>query len=94
MGGRGTRATVRSCDPGAHADVGLTGHSADALAYPVVRNELAAGQVLEGLDRNRALCVADAVVTELTPEDLAATELTPALQAKLAQLVSGAIASC
>jgi hypothetical protein len=94
VGGRGDRATVRTCDPGKHADVGLTGKSADALAYPVVRNELAAAQVLQGEGRRGALCVADQVVTELTPQELAATELTDELQAKLSRLIAGALATC
>jgi hypothetical protein len=89
-----TAVTLRTCDPGKDADVGLTGHSSDALAYPVVRNELAAGQVGAGLDRGRAICVADAVVPQLTTGDLAAQELTPDLQAKIQRLVRRAVTNC
>jgi hypothetical protein len=94
-GSGGTAAvTLRTCDPGKDADVGLTGRSADALAYPVVRNELAAGQVGAGLDRDRAICVADAVVPQLTTGDLAAQELTPELQAKIQRLTRAAASHC
>jgi hypothetical protein len=85
---------LRSCDPGAEADVGLTGRSVDALVYPVVRNELAAGQIASGMDRDGALCVAETVLPELTPDDLSAEELTDELQAKLTQLVLDAIDTC
>jgi hypothetical protein len=89
-----TAVTFRSCDPGKDADMGLTGRSADALAYPVVRNELAAGQIGGGLDRDRAICVADSVVPQLTTGDLAAKELTEELQAKITRLVRAALGHC
>jgi hypothetical protein len=86
--------TFRSCDPGAEADMGLTGKSVEALVYPVVRNELAAGQVAAGMDRDAALCVGETVLPELTPDELAAEELTDELQSKLTSLILEAMDVC
>jgi len=86
--------SLRSCDPGPDAEMALTGKSLDALVYPVVRNELAAGQIASGMDRDAALCVAETVLPELTPDELAAEEVSDELQERLSTLIFDAMDSC
>ncbi len=85
---------VSTCDPGKDVDMGLTGDAATALGYPVGRAQIATAQVSAGLDRDSALCVGDAVVSELTLDDLRAEELTDDLQQRITSLIFDALGRC
>ncbi len=94
VGGSGADVTVQTCDPGKHAAMHLTGDSSDALAYPVVRGQLAASEISEGLDRTRALCVSSKVVGQLTLAELEATDISPELEQKVITLTRDALGQC
>jgi hypothetical protein len=83
-----------SCDPGPAAS-GIGTRFSTALDYPVVRLEIAdSTRTQGGVSTQQAICVGDTAVRQFTPEELATTELTPALQAKLSQTVAAASTSC
>jgi hypothetical protein len=79
-----------TCDPGAEADMGLTGDAGPALTFPVTRLQAAAGSVSEGHDRAEAFCFGDEVIRHLTIEDLQAAERTAAID----DAVAAAEAAC
>jgi hypothetical protein len=83
-----------SCDPGP-ARSGVGDRFSTALDYPVVRLEIAdSTRTQGGVSEQQAICVGDTAVRQFTPEELATTELTPELQAKLSQAVAAAATTC
>jgi hypothetical protein len=94
VGGSGLNTTLQTCDPGKATKMHLTGKSADALAYPVVRGQLASSQISEGLSPNKALCVATRVVSKLSLKDLQASDLSDELRARVISLLSQALLHC
>ena len=60
----------------------------------MARAQIATAQVSAGLDRDSALCVGDAVASELTLDDLRAEELTTDLQQRITSLVFDALGRC
>jgi hypothetical protein len=80
---------VESCDPGADAGGG-SGAGLDALTYAATRTLVAADAVSTGADTESALCFADAVLDEFSPEELAADDLPPGFEER----VANAAATC
>lgn len=72
----------RSCDPGDDATEG-SGAGLDALLRVSTRNAVVAQTLASGAEEEQATCFADAIVEELSPEELSATELTPELQQRI-----------
>ena len=79
----GTMVGFTSCDPGVDADMGLTGQAGDALGYPVARLQIAAGAVTGGSSRADALCYANAVIEQLSLDDIMSNESTPAIDSAI-----------
>jgi hypothetical protein len=94
VGGTAADVTLQTCDPGRNAAMHLTGNSSDALAYPVVRSQLAASEISQGLQRGRSLCVSTKVVTQLSLQDLEATDLSAELQQRVVNLTRSALGAC
>ena len=93
-GGSGANTTLQTCDPGKKTDMHLTGKSSDALAYPVVRGQLASSEISEGLSRTRSLCVSSKVVAKLSLADLQASELSDELRQRVIDLTRQALTHC
>jgi len=74
-----------SCDPGETAAEG-TGGSMAAIELAVARTYVAVGALEEGADEEQARCFSSALVGGLTLDELAADELSPALERKVAGL--------
>lgn len=81
--GSSDQVEMRTCDPGADADMALTGAAADALAYPVVRLYLAAARVRGGDTPDAAFCYGRVAVSLVEPADLLGEEVSPALEASM-----------
>ena len=81
-----------TCDPGAKADVKLTGQSKDAMNYPLSRLEVAASMVKAGADRTKALCIGTELVVRLEPSDL--TDNGPEAGARIQGAAAAARAKC
>ena len=77
---------LESCDPGAAAVAG-TGGSEQALQLAAARGYVAVGTLDEGATTDQAKCFGSVVANGLTPEELAADELSPSLERKVAELV-------
>lgn len=94
ISGSGTRAGFRTCDPGKDAKVGVTGRSADALAYPASRLQYMAQVITVGVPPDEAFCEADIVIGGLGLADLQAAELSDALKQKVIGLRDRASDTC
>ena len=77
---------LESCDPGAAAVAG-TGGSEQAVQLAAARGYVAVGTLDEGATPDQAKCFGSVVVNGLTLEELAADELSPGLERKIAGLV-------
>ena len=73
----GRTVDVRSCDPGAKADVALTGRSQDALALPVVRLDVATNFRSSGAEPDTSWCLGQAFIERVPLDVLASEESTP-----------------
>ncbi len=93
-GDGGGSVSLRSCDPGPDADLAITTPYDDALLLPVVRLQLAYGQLAGGADPDVAVCRGDRVLRELTFEDVTSDELTPDLEKRLTDLTTAAVGFC
>jgi len=90
----GDDVSLTSCDPGPITS-GVGHRFSTALGYPVVRLAIADSTRSQGGgSQQRAICVGDTAVRKFTPEDLAATDLTPELRAKLSEAVAAAAINC
>lgn len=87
-------AGFRSCDPGPDVTIGVTGNSREALALPVARTQIAAGQINLGIPRSQAMCVGREVVAQLRPEDLRSDGVTDDLRDRVAGFIADAVANC
>jgi len=94
VGGTAAIVTLQTCDPGKKAKMHLTGNSSNALAYPVVRSQLASSEISQGLQRGRSLCVSTKVVAQLSLKDLEATKLSAELQQRVISLTRNALGHC
>jgi hypothetical protein len=79
---------LESCDPGPAA-AGGTGGSAAALDLAVTRSYVAVDALDEGADADAARCFGSALVNGLTDEELAADQLTPAVERKVTAISAG-----
>jgi hypothetical protein len=77
---------LESCDPGAAAVAG-TGGSEQAVQLAAARGYVAVGTLDEGATPDQAECFGSVVVNGLTLEEIAADELSPSLELKIAELV-------
>ena len=76
---------LESCDPGAAAQAG-TGGSEQALQLAAARGYVAVGTLDEGATPDQAKCFGSVMVNGLTLEELAADELSPSLELRIAEL--------
>ena len=76
---------LESCDPAAAAVAG-TGGSEQAVQLAATRGHVAVGTLEEGATPDQAECFGSVVVNGLTQEELAADELSPGLERKIAGL--------
>jgi hypothetical protein len=76
---------LESCDPGETAAEG-TGGSMGAIELAVARTYVAVSILEEGAEEDQARCFSSALVGGLTLDELAAEELSPALERKVAGL--------
>jgi hypothetical protein len=65
---------IDACDPGADADLHVTGRSSKTMNFPAVRLSAWAGRLDGGDTQDQARCYADAFVANLTLDDLSTTE--------------------
>jgi hypothetical protein len=77
---------LESCDPGEAAVAG-TGGSEQAVQLAAARGYVAVGTLDEGATPDQAECYGSVVVNGLTLEEIAADELSPSLERKIAELV-------
>jgi hypothetical protein len=77
---------LESCDPGAAAVAG-TGGSEQAVQLAATRGYVAVGTLDDGATPDQAECYGSVLVNGLTQDELAADELSPSLQGKIAGLV-------
>jgi hypothetical protein len=77
---------LESCDPGQAAVAG-TGGSEQAVQLAATRGYVAVGTLADGATPNQAECYGSVLVNGLTQDELAADELSPSLQGKIAELV-------
>ncbi len=88
----GEQVRLRACDPGPDApEVGAL--SADVLAVPYVRSDVESASLAEGASPAQARCAGDAVVSELTVEELVADSGGPP-PAEVQQRIVAAVAAC
>ncbi|MEA2686727.1 MAG: hypothetical protein QOE93_1922, partial [Actinomycetota bacterium] len=78
---------LESCDPGSSA-AGGTGGSEEAMSLAVSRSYVAVSALADGAEEEQAECFASALVLGLTLDELGADETTPALDRKIAGIVS------
>ncbi len=87
------RPGLRVCDPGADADLELTGRSERALAVPSLRSYLI-GDALTTLEPDEASCYADEVMTTLTFAEITDPEGDAFGEASFRQTTAAALETC
>jgi hypothetical protein len=87
------RPGLRVCDPGAEADLGLTGRSERALAVPSLRSYLI-GDALTTLEPDEASCFADEVMDNLTFAEITDPAGKAFEEASFRQTTAAALESC
>jgi len=78
--------TLQSCDPGDEASVPEEVTAQDLMVVPAVRSSLAVLVLSQGADADQARCFADAVVGELSNEQLVSDEADPAIVRALTEI--------
>jgi len=81
-----------ACDPGTAAELHVTGRSSIAMAFPSIRLSAWSSKLEDGDTAVQAVCYADAVVANLTLDDLSETE--PIGDERLSALRQAATDAC
>lgn len=90
----GEAVDLRSCDPGADADLQVTGASSEAMVLPATRAAAAGDALRNGATEDQAECFGQAVVTAFSLEELTDPEGTVVASPSGQQRLDAAVAAC
>jgi hypothetical protein len=86
----GETISLRACDPGAAAEIDLTGQGARAMVLPASRTFMAADELARGQSAGQARCYADELLRRYTIDELEAIDAPADVEAR----ASAADAAC